>query len=100
MPGAPLPKILKRGPLNFGEYTTLLSWAGGPAAKTADCKSATKKQRRFESSSAHSTLFKERMIQMKGMTGIYRINPALVGGIAGGCTGILIRLLLHLIFNV
>lgn len=37
---------------------------------------------------------------MKGMKGIYRINPALVGGIAGGCTGIFIRLLLHLIFKV
>lgn len=85
MPSAPLPKILKRGPLNLGEFTALLSWVGSPAAKTADCKSATKKQRRFESSSTHSILFKERMIQMKGMTGIYRINPALVGGIIAIC---------------
>lgn len=31
---------------------------------------------------------------MKCMTGIYRINPALFGGILGGCTGILLRILL------
>lgn len=33
-------------------------------------------------------------ICMKGMHGIYRINPALFGGILGGCTGILLRILL------
>lgn len=33
-------------------------------------------------------------IRMKGMHGIYRINPALFGGILGGCTGILLRILL------
>ena len=31
---------------------------------------------------------------MKGMHGIYRINPALFGGILGGYTGILLRILL------
>lgn len=36
---------------------------------------------------------------MKGMTGIYRINPALVGGIAGGCTGILLYLLYNFIIS-
>lgn len=38
--------------------------------------------------------FKKGDIQMKGMTGIYKINPALFGGILGGCTGILLRILL------
>ena len=33
-------------------------------------------------------------IHMKGMTGIYRINPALFGGILGGCAGILLCALL------
>lgn len=33
-------------------------------------------------------------ICMKGMHGIYRINPALFGGILGGCTGILLCALL------
>lgn len=33
---------------------------------------------------------------MKGMTGIYRINPALFGGILGGCTGLIITMLLPL----
>lgn len=33
-------------------------------------------------------------ICMKGVHGIYRINPALFGGILGGCTGILLRILL------
>lgn len=31
---------------------------------------------------------------MKGMHGIYRINPALFGGVLGGCTGILLCALL------
>lgn len=31
---------------------------------------------------------------MKCMTGIYRINPALFGGILGGCAGILLCALL------
>lgn len=31
---------------------------------------------------------------MKGMTGIYRINPALFGGILGGCAEILLCALL------
>lgn len=33
---------------------------------------------------------------MKGMTGIYRINPALFGGILGGCAGILLCALFSL----
>nr|DAF24412.1 MAG TPA: hypothetical protein [Caudoviricetes sp.] len=37
---------------------------------------------------------------MKGMKGIYRINPALLGGLCGGCTGILIHLLYVLITQV
>lgn len=36
---------------------------------------------------------------MKGMKGIYRINPALVGGIVGGCTGILLYLLYNFIIS-
>ena len=34
---------------------------------------------------------------MKGMKVIYRINPALLGGVCGGCAGILIHLLYVLI---
>lgn len=37
---------------------------------------------------------------MKGMNGIYSINPALLGGIAGGCTGMLIRFFIFLFFKV
>lgn len=33
-------------------------------------------------------------ICMKGMHGIYRINPAIFGGVLGGCTGILLCALL------
>lgn len=35
-------------------------------------------------------------ICMKGMHGIYRINPALFGGVLGGCTGLIITMLLPL----
>lgn len=37
---------------------------------------------------------------MKGMTGIYRINPALLGGVAGGCTGILLYFLYRFIITL
>lgn len=33
---------------------------------------------------------------MKGMHRIYRINPALFGGVLGGCTGLIITMLLPL----
>lgn len=47
----------------------------------------------FESRCRYYFIFKGD-IRMKGMTGIYRINPALFGGILGGCTGILLCALL------
>ena len=37
---------------------------------------------------------------MPGMNGIYRINPALLGGICGGCTGLILYLIYSLIFKV
>lgn len=30
---------------------------------------------------------------MPGMKGIYRINPALLGGVCGGCTGLILLIL-------
>jgi len=36
---------------------------------------------------------------MKGVHGIYRINPALAGGILGGCTGMLLYFI-HSIITV
>ena len=34
---------------------------------------------------------------MKGMKGIYRINPALLGRVCGGCTAVLLHLMYVLI---
>lgn len=41
-------------------------------------------------------IFQERMIQMKGMIGIYRINPALIGGIIAISVELIITMILPL----
>ena len=59
----------------------------------ADLKSADRKIVRVQVS-LPVLFYLKGDICMKGMHGIYRINPALFGGILGGCTGILLRILL------